>query len=69
MLGWKEYELEVVRDMNDNVIIICSIENFDTDGRAYRAIRLRWHQRRRLTDREYEVMRDASIKVIREIGS
>ncbi len=47
VLGWKEYELEVVRDLKDNVIIICSIENFDPMGRAYGVIRLRWLRRRR----------------------
>ena len=67
VLGWKEYELEVVRDMNDNVIIICSIENFDPMG-VHTGDSITVAPAQTLTDREYQVMRDASIKVIREIG-
>ena len=67
VLGWKEYELEVVRDMNDNVIIICSIENFDPMG-VHTGDSITVAPAQTLTDREYQAMRDASIKVIREIG-
>src|SRR6201992_928096 len=67
VLGWKEYELEVVRDLNDNVIIICSIENFDPMG-AHTGDSITVAPAQTLTDREYQVMRDAAIRVIREIG-
>src|SRR5271163_3524831 len=67
VLGWKEYELEVVRDLNDNVIIICSIENFDPMG-VHTGDSITVAPAQTLTDREYQVMRDASIAVIREIG-
>ena len=67
VLGWKEYELEVVRDINDNVIIICSIENFDPMG-VHTGDSITVAPAQTLTDREYQAMRDASIKVIREIG-
>ncbi len=67
VLGWKEFELEVMRDTKDNVIIICSIENFDPMGvHTGDTITLAPAQTR--TDREYQAMRDASIAVIREIG-
>src|SRR3954451_6806442 len=67
VLGWKEYELEVIRDKADNVIIICSIENFDPMG-VHTGDSITVAPAQTLTDREYQVMRDASIKVIREIG-
>src|ERR1051326_6514469 len=67
VLGWKEYELEVIRDMADNVIIICSIENFDPMG-VHTGDSITVAPAQTLTDREYQMMRDASIKVIREIG-
>src|ERR1700742_1865861 len=67
VLGWKEYELEVVRDLADNVIIICSIENFDPMG-VHLVDSITVAPAQTLTDREYQVMRDAAIAVIREIG-
>ena len=67
VLGWKEYELEVVRDLNDNVIIVCSIENFDPMG-VHTGDSITVAPAQTLTDREYQVMRDAAIAVIREIG-
>ena len=67
VLGWKEYELEVMRDMADNVIIVCSIENFDPMG-VHTGDSITVAPAQTLTDREYQYMRDASIKVIREIG-
>src|SRR5437879_4331754 len=67
VLGWKEYELEVVRDLKDNVIIICSIENFDPMG-VHTGDSITVAPAQTLTDREYQAMRDASIAVIREIG-
>ena len=67
VLGWKEYELEVVRDLNDNVIIICSIENFDPMG-VHTGDSITVAPAQTLTDREYQVMRDAAIACIREIG-
>src|SRR3954453_14402052 len=67
VLGWKEYELEVMRDLKDNVIIICSIENFDPMG-VHTGDSITVAPAQTLTDREYQMMRDASIKVIREIG-
>jgi carbamoyl-phosphate synthase large subunit len=67
VLGWKEYELEVMRDTKDNVIIICSIENFDPMG-VHTGDSITVAPVQTLTDREYQVMRDASIAVIREIG-
>jgi carbamoyl-phosphate synthase large subunit len=67
VLGWKEYELEVMRDLADNVIIICSIENFDPMG-VHTGDSITVAPAQTLTDREYQLMRDASIKVIREIG-
>src|SRR5487761_710552 len=67
VLGWKEYELEVVRDLADNVIIICSIENFDPMG-VHTGDSITVAPAQTLTDREYQAMRDAAIKVIREIG-
>src|SRR5438445_382522 len=67
VLGWKEYELEVMRDLKDNVIIVCSIENFDPMG-VHTGDSVTVAPAQTLTDREYQHMRDASIKVIREIG-
>ncbi|HTD96596.1 MAG TPA: carbamoyl-phosphate synthase large subunit [Edaphobacter sp.] len=67
VLGWKEYELEVVRDLKDNVIIICSIENFDPMG-VHTGDSITVAPAQTLTDREYQSMRDAAIRVIREIG-
>ncbi len=67
VLGWKEFELEVMRDLADNVIIICSIENFDPMG-VHTGDSITVAPAQTLTDREYQVMRDAAIRVIREIG-
>jgi carbamoyl-phosphate synthase large subunit len=67
VLGWKEYEMEVVRDLNDNVVIICSIENFDPMG-VHTGDSITVAPAQTLTDREFQRMRDASIAVIREIG-
>jgi carbamoyl-phosphate synthase large subunit len=67
VLGWKEYELEVIRDLKDNVIIICSIENFDPMG-VHTGDSITVAPAQTLTDREYQAMRDAAIRVIREIG-
>src|SRR3974390_1514642 len=67
VLGWKEYELEVMRDTADNVIIICSIENFAPMG-VHTGDSITVAPAQTLTDREYQAMRDAAIKVIREIG-
>jgi carbamoyl-phosphate synthase large subunit len=67
VLGWKEYEMEVVRDLKDNVVIICSIENFDAMG-VHTGDSITVAPAQTLTDREFQKMRDASIAVIREIG-
>jgi len=67
VLGWKEYELEVMRDGADNVVIICSIENFDAMG-VHTGDSITVAPAQTLTDREYQVMRDAAIAIIREIG-
>ncbi len=67
LLGWKEYELEVMRDRNDNVVIICSIENIDAMG-VHTGDSITVAPQQTLTDREYQRMRDASIAIIREIG-
>src|SRR6185436_968736 len=67
VLGWKEYELEVMRDLQDNVVIICSIENFDPMG-VHTGDSVTVAPAQTLTDREYQRMRDASVAVIREIG-
>ena len=67
VLGWKEYEMEVVRDRNDNCIIICSIENFDPMG-VHTGDSITVAPSQTLTDKEYQIMRDASIAVLREIG-
>ncbi|MGH9506584.1 MAG: carbamoyl-phosphate synthase large subunit [Terriglobales bacterium] len=67
VLGWKEFELEVVRDSADNVIIICSIENFDPMG-VHTGDSITVAPAQTLTDREYQRMRDAALAIIREIG-
>jgi len=67
LLGWKEYEMEVVRDKNDNCIIVCSIENFDPMG-VHTGDSITVAPAQTLTDREYQIMRNASIAVLREIG-
>ncbi len=67
VLGWKEYELEVIRDLADNVIIICSIENMDPMG-VHTGDSITVAPSQTLTDREYQCMRSAAIAVIREIG-
>jgi carbamoyl-phosphate synthase large subunit len=67
VLGWKEYELEVMRDNKDNVVIICSIENFDPMG-IHTGDSITVAPAQTLTDKEYQRMRDASISIIREIG-
>ncbi|WP_207681544.1 carbamoyl-phosphate synthase large subunit [Desulfonema magnum] len=67
VLGWKEYELEVVRDKNDNVCIICSIENMDPMG-IHTGDSITVAPAQTLSDREYQIMRDASIAIMREIG-
>ncbi len=67
VLGWKEYEMEVVRDKRDNCIIVCSIENFDPMG-VHTGDSITVAPALTLTDKEYQIMRDASIAVLREIG-
>jgi carbamoyl-phosphate synthase large subunit len=67
VLGWKEYELEVMRDAKDNVVIICSIENFDPMG-VHTGDSITVAPQLTLTDKEYQRMRDAAVAVIREIG-
>jgi carbamoyl-phosphate synthase large subunit len=67
VIGWKEFEMEVMRDMDDNVVIICSIENFDPMG-VHTGDSITVAPAQTLTDKEYQRMRDASIAVIREIG-
>ncbi len=67
VLGWKEFELEVMRDLRDNVVIICSIENFDPMG-IHTGDSITVAPVQTLTDKEYQRMRDAAIRVIREIG-
>lgn len=67
VLGWKEFELEVMRDGKDNVVIICSIENFDPMG-VHTGDSITVAPAQTLTDKEYQKMRDAAIRVIREIG-
>ena len=67
VIGWKEFELEVMRDKKDNVVIICAIENFDPMG-IHTGDSITVVPAQTLTDREYQDMRDASIKIIREIG-
>ncbi len=67
VLGWKEFELEVMRDHQDNVVIICSIENFDPMG-VHTGDSITVAPAQTLTDKEYQIMRDAALRVIREIG-
>ncbi len=67
IIGWKEYEMEVVRDKNDNCIIVCSIENFDAMG-VHTGDSITVAPAQTLSDREYQLMRDASLAVLREIG-
>ncbi|MDM7986373.1 MAG: carbamoyl-phosphate synthase large subunit [Smithella sp.] len=67
VLGWKEYELEVMRDKADNVVVICSIENFDAMG-VHTGESITVAPAQTLTDKEYQVMRDAAIAIMREIG-
>ena len=67
LIGWKEYEMEVVRDKNDNCIIVCSIENFDAMG-VHTGDSITVAPAQTLTDKEYQIMRDASLAVLREIG-
>ena len=67
ILGWKEYEMEVMRDADDNVVIICSIENFDAMG-VHTGDSITVAPAQTLTDKEYQRMRDASLAVVREIG-
>jgi hypothetical protein len=67
LLGWKEYELEVMRDLADNVVIICSIENVDPMG-VHTGDSITVAPQQTLTDREYQRLRDASVAIIREMG-
>ena len=67
LIGWKEYELEVVRDTNDNCIIVCSIENFDAMG-VHTGDSITVAPSQTLTDKEYQILRNASIEILREIG-
>ncbi|WP_149562800.1 carbamoyl-phosphate synthase large subunit [Streptomyces cacaoi] len=67
ILGWKEYELELMRDKNDNVVVVCSIENFDPMG-VHTGDSITVAPAMTLTDREYQVLRDIGIAVIREVG-
>ncbi|WP_146371531.1 carbamoyl-phosphate synthase large subunit [Symmachiella macrocystis] len=67
IIGWKEYEMEVMRDKNDNVVIICAIENFDAMG-VHTGDSITVAPAQTLTDKEYQRMRDATISIMREIG-
>ncbi|HUK89813.1 MAG TPA: carbamoyl-phosphate synthase large subunit [Blastocatellia bacterium] len=67
IIGWKEFELEVMRDLADNVVIICSIENFDPMG-IHTGDSITVAPAQTLSDREYQAMRDAAIKIIRKVG-
>ena len=67
VIGWKEYELEVMRDKKDNVVIICSVENFDPMG-VHTGDSITVAPAQTLTDKEYQLMRDAAMAIIREIG-
>ncbi len=67
VIGWKEYELEVMRDIKDNVVIVCSIENFDAMG-VHTGDSITVAPAQTLSDREYQRLRDASLAIIREIG-
>lgn len=67
LLGWKEYELEVMRDLADNVVIVCSIENVDPMG-VHTGDSITVAPQQTLTDKEYQRLRDASVAIIREMG-
>src|SRR2546427_8662100 len=67
VIGWKEFELEVMRDRADNVVIVCSIENFDPMG-VHTGDSITVAPAQTLTDKEYQRMRDAAIAIIREVG-
>jgi carbamoyl-phosphate synthase large subunit len=67
VIGWKEFELEVMRDLQDNVVIVCSIENFDPMG-VHTGDSITVAPAQTLTDKEYQLMRDAALAIIREIG-
>ncbi|HWP57836.1 MAG TPA: carbamoyl-phosphate synthase large subunit [Candidatus Acidoferrales bacterium] len=67
VLGWKEFELEVMRDRHDNVVIVCPIENFDPMG-VHTGDSITVAPAQTLTDKEYQIMRDAAVRVMREIG-
>ncbi len=67
VIGWKEFEMEVMRDRNDNAVIVCSIENFDAMG-VHTGDSITVAPAQTLTDREYQTMRDASLAILREIG-
>ena len=67
MLGWKEYELEVMRDYRDNFVVICTIENFDPMG-VHTGDSITVAPAQTLTDKEYQRMRDAAAAIIREVG-
>jgi carbamoyl-phosphate synthase large subunit len=67
VIGWKEFELEVMRDLNDNVVIVCSIENIDAMG-VHTGDSVTVAPAQTLTDKEYQIMRDASLAIIRQIG-
>ncbi|MFJ9851063.1 carbamoyl-phosphate synthase large subunit [Streptomyces sp. NPDC101150] len=67
ILGWKEYELELMRDRNDNVVVVCSIENFDPMG-VHTGDSITVAPAMTLTDREYQILRDVGIAIIREVG-
>jgi len=67
LVGWKEYELEVMRDLNDNVVMICSIENFDPMG-VHTGDSITVAPAQTLTDKEYQRMRNAAIRIIRKVG-
>ena len=67
ILGWKEFELEVMRDIADNVVIICSIENFDPMG-VHTGDSITVAPAQTLTDREYQRLRDMAITIIRKVG-
>ena len=67
LIGWKEFELEVMRDQFDNVVIVCSIENLDPMG-VHTGDSITVAPAMTLTDREYQTMRDAAVAIIREVG-
>jgi carbamoyl-phosphate synthase large subunit len=67
LIGWKEYELEVMRDLNDNCMIVCSIENVDPMG-VHTGDSITVAPAQTLTDKEYQRLRDAAIAIIREMG-